>query len=35
VEAADALQRLPSSAKPEGFGDNITCVVIKIEGSRP
>jgi serine/threonine protein phosphatase PrpC len=34
VEAADALQRTPSPAEPEGFGDNITCVVIKIEGSR-
>jgi serine/threonine protein phosphatase PrpC len=33
VEAADSLQRLPSVTEPEGFGDNITCVVIKIEGS--
>jgi serine/threonine protein phosphatase PrpC len=31
VEAADAVQRLPSESEPEGFGDNITCVVIKIE----
>jgi serine/threonine protein phosphatase PrpC len=30
VAAADAMQRLPSSTEPEGFGDNITCVVIKI-----
>ncbi len=33
VEAADAMQRLPSSGEPDGFGDNITCVVVKIEGS--
>jgi protein phosphatase len=33
VRAADALQRLPSLAEPEGFGDNITCIVIKIEGA--
>jgi protein phosphatase len=31
VAAADALQRLPSQTEPDGFGDNITCVVIKIE----
>ena len=31
VDAANAMQRMPSSAEPEGFGDNITCVVIKIE----
>jgi protein phosphatase len=30
VEAADALQRLPSFLEPEGFGDNISCIVIKI-----
>ena len=30
VDAADALQRLPSLQEPEGFGDNISCVVIKI-----
>lgn len=30
VEAADALQRVPSIVEPEGFGDNISCVVIKI-----
>jgi serine/threonine protein phosphatase PrpC len=30
VEAADAVQRLPSAAEPEGFGDNITCIVFKI-----
>jgi protein phosphatase len=33
VEAADALQRLPSELDPEGFGDNVTCVVIKIESA--
>jgi len=32
VEAADAMQRLPSIIEPEGFGDNISCVVIKIKG---
>jgi serine/threonine protein phosphatase PrpC len=31
VEAADALQRVPSILEPEGFGDNISCVVIKIK----
>jgi serine/threonine protein phosphatase PrpC len=31
VDAANAMQRLPSATEPEGFGDNITCVVIKIE----
>jgi PPM family protein phosphatase len=30
VEAADAMQRLPSIMEPEGFGDNISCVVIKV-----
>jgi serine/threonine protein phosphatase PrpC len=32
AEAADATQRPPSAMEPEGFGDNITCAVIKIEG---
>jgi serine/threonine protein phosphatase PrpC len=31
VDAANAMQRMPSATEPEGFGDNITCVVIKIE----
>jgi serine/threonine protein phosphatase PrpC len=31
VDAANAMQRMPSASEPEGFGDNITCVVIKIE----
>lgn len=30
AEAADALQRLPTVLEPEGFGDNISCIVIKI-----
>ncbi len=30
VEAADAMQRVPSILEPEGFGDNVSCVVIKI-----
>ncbi len=32
VEAADAMQRAPSIMEPDGFGDNISCVVIKISG---
>lgn len=31
VEAADALQRVPTVLEPEGFGDNISCVVVKIQ----
>lgn len=30
VEAADALQRVPTILEPDGFGDNISCVVVKI-----
>jgi len=30
VDAAEAIQRLPTPTEPEGFGDNITCIVIKI-----
>jgi serine/threonine protein phosphatase PrpC len=30
AQAADARQRPPSEAEPEGFGDNITCAIIKI-----
>src|SRR5262249_5386348 len=30
AEAADARQRLPSPKEPAGFGDNITCAVIKV-----
>ncbi|MBI3409341.1 MAG: SpoIIE family protein phosphatase [Planctomycetes bacterium] len=33
-DAADALQRLPSALEPEGHGDNITCIVVKIEAAR-
>jgi hypothetical protein len=31
AEASDAMHRLPSNLEPDGFGDNITCLVIKIE----
>jgi serine/threonine protein phosphatase PrpC len=31
VDAADAMQRIPSILEPDGFGDNISCVVIKIK----
>ncbi len=34
VEAADALQRLPSAMESEGFGDNVSCVVIRISAGR-
>ncbi len=30
VEAANSLQRVPSALEPDGFGDNIACVVVKI-----
>ncbi len=30
VEAADQMQRLPSFVEPEGWGDNISCIVVKI-----
>jgi protein phosphatase len=30
AEAADARQRLPSQEEPDGWGDNISCAVIKI-----
>jgi serine/threonine protein phosphatase PrpC len=35
ADAADALQRLPSPAEPEGVGDNISCIVIKIREQKP
>ncbi|MCI0460769.1 MAG: protein phosphatase 2C domain-containing protein [Gemmataceae bacterium] len=35
VDAADELQRPPSAAEPDGFGDNISCIVIKVLGSEP
>jgi serine/threonine protein phosphatase PrpC len=34
-EAADSLQELPSEERPDGLGDNITCVVIKILAPAP
>jgi serine/threonine protein phosphatase PrpC len=33
ADEADAVHRLPSQLEPEGFGDNISCVVIKISQS--
>jgi serine/threonine protein phosphatase PrpC len=33
ADAAEALQRPPTPHEPEGFGDNISCVVIKVLGS--
>ncbi len=35
AEEADSLQRLPSPLEPYGFGDNISCIVIKIEAPSP
>jgi protein phosphatase len=32
ADAADARQRLPSAAEPEGMGDNISCIVVKVSG---
>ncbi|MFO0864988.1 MAG: protein phosphatase 2C domain-containing protein [Gemmataceae bacterium] len=32
-EAADMCQRLPSPMEPEGFGDNVTCVVVRVLGA--
>jgi len=32
ADAADACQRLPSTLEPQGFGDNISCIVIKVIG---
>ena len=31
VETADNLHRLPSPLEPEGYGDNISCIVVKID----
>ena len=31
VVAADNLHRLPSALEPDGYGDNISCIVIKID----
>jgi serine/threonine protein phosphatase PrpC len=30
VDAADALQRVPTILEPDGFGDNVSCVVVKV-----
>jgi PPM family protein phosphatase len=30
AEEADSLHRVPSELEPDGFGDNITCIVIRI-----
>jgi len=30
ADAADALQRPPTGQEPEGYGDNISCIVIKV-----
>jgi serine/threonine protein phosphatase PrpC len=35
VEAADSRQREPSAAEPDGFGDNITCVLLKVLSRHP
>jgi serine/threonine protein phosphatase PrpC len=32
ADAADAMQRVPTVVEPEGFGDNISCVVAKVTG---
>ena len=34
ADAADSLQRVPSAQEPEGFGDNISCIVVKISDKR-
>lgn len=31
ADAADQIHRLPSPLEPEGFGDNISCIVVKID----
>jgi serine/threonine protein phosphatase PrpC len=33
ADEADALQQLPSALDPNGMGDNIACVVVKIEAA--
>jgi serine/threonine protein phosphatase PrpC len=35
AEAADSLQELPSPERPEGFGDNVSCVVILVHAPEP
>ena len=34
VEAADRRQRLPSQLEPNGYGDNIACIVIRFRNAR-
>ena len=34
VEAADCRQRLPSPSEPNGYGDNIACIVLRFRNSR-
>src|SRR5581483_8938202 len=33
ADAADALQRPASALEPDGFGDNISCIVIKLSAA--
>ena len=35
VAAADAKQRLPSQTEPNGYGDNITCLVLRLVSTPP
>jgi len=30
ADAADSLQRVPTPQEPEGYGDNISCVVVRV-----
>lgn len=33
ADAADARQRMPSAREPEGLGDNIACIVVRIKAA--
>lgn len=35
VDQAASRQRLPSEQEPQGYGDNISCIVIKVESLSP
>lgn len=35
AEAADALQSIPSPLEPDGFGDNISCIVVQFKEMAP
>jgi serine/threonine protein phosphatase PrpC len=35
ADAADSLQETPTAERPDGFGDNVTCVVIKVFAPEP